>query len=172
MVQLERVNPSPSPTHSARESEWDKADVVLNVAIRCSRKTDLIRAKNKPKNSKSGAVQNDPTALSSPAVVAPNDASNTHTCNNNHLAIPFSEISHSLSMFPRKGGHEFKNQRLSDFQLLKPSDFISDSGNQYKSHRPSYYPEKGNTYPSTTPSIRLLDAEKPLFYGWFIVSDV
>uniref|UniRef100_M1DFL3 Putative plant transposon protein domain-containing protein n=1 Tax=Solanum tuberosum TaxID=4113 RepID=M1DFL3_SOLTU len=42
-VKLERVNPSPSPTHSARESEWVKAEVVLNVATQCSRETELIR---------------------------------------------------------------------------------------------------------------------------------
>ena len=29
LVQLERVNPKPSPTHSARESEWTKVWVVL-----------------------------------------------------------------------------------------------------------------------------------------------
>uniref|UniRef100_M1DZ14 Integrase core domain containing protein n=1 Tax=Solanum tuberosum TaxID=4113 RepID=M1DZ14_SOLTU len=46
-VQLERVNPSPSPTHTARESEWAKAEVVLNAATRCSRKTELIRGKPK-----------------------------------------------------------------------------------------------------------------------------
>ncbi|KAG5582248.1 hypothetical protein H5410_052875 [Solanum commersonii] len=38
-----RVNPSPSPTHSAQESEWSKAEDVLNAAIRCSRETKLIR---------------------------------------------------------------------------------------------------------------------------------
>uniref|UniRef100_M1DFT9 Retrotransposon gag domain-containing protein n=1 Tax=Solanum tuberosum TaxID=4113 RepID=M1DFT9_SOLTU len=43
-VQLERLNPSPSPTHSARESEWAKAEVVLNAKIRCSREIELIRA--------------------------------------------------------------------------------------------------------------------------------
>ncbi|KAG5585306.1 hypothetical protein H5410_045740, partial [Solanum commersonii] len=42
-VHLERVNPSPSPTHSARESEWAKAEVVLTAATRCSRKTELIQ---------------------------------------------------------------------------------------------------------------------------------
>uniref|UniRef100_M1DFJ6 Orf147a protein n=1 Tax=Solanum tuberosum TaxID=4113 RepID=M1DFJ6_SOLTU len=42
-VQLKRVNPSPSPTHSARESEWAKAEVVLHAASRCSRETELIR---------------------------------------------------------------------------------------------------------------------------------
>uniref|UniRef100_M1DF02 Integrase core domain containing protein n=1 Tax=Solanum tuberosum TaxID=4113 RepID=M1DF02_SOLTU len=31
-VQLERMNPSPFPTHSAPESEWAKAEFVLNVA--------------------------------------------------------------------------------------------------------------------------------------------
>uniref|UniRef100_M1BQ41 Uncharacterized protein n=1 Tax=Solanum tuberosum TaxID=4113 RepID=M1BQ41_SOLTU len=40
---LERVNPSPFPTHSARESEWVKAEAVLHAATRCSRETDLIR---------------------------------------------------------------------------------------------------------------------------------
>ena len=44
-VQLERVNPSPSPTHSARESEWDKAEVVIKAATRCSRETELIKGK-------------------------------------------------------------------------------------------------------------------------------
>ncbi len=44
-VQLERVNPSPSPTHSARESEWAKAEVVLKAATRCSRETESIRGK-------------------------------------------------------------------------------------------------------------------------------
>uniref|UniRef100_M1CNU6 Integrase core domain containing protein n=1 Tax=Solanum tuberosum TaxID=4113 RepID=M1CNU6_SOLTU len=43
-VQLERVNPSPSPTHSARDSEWAKAEAILNAATRCSRETELIRA--------------------------------------------------------------------------------------------------------------------------------
>uniref|UniRef100_M1DN13 Uncharacterized protein n=1 Tax=Solanum tuberosum TaxID=4113 RepID=M1DN13_SOLTU len=38
-VQLERVNSSPSPTHSARESEWAKAEAVLKAATRCSRET-------------------------------------------------------------------------------------------------------------------------------------
>ncbi|KAG5609576.1 hypothetical protein H5410_020857, partial [Solanum commersonii] len=40
---LERVNTSPSPIHSAQESEWAKAKVVLNAATRCSRETELIR---------------------------------------------------------------------------------------------------------------------------------
>uniref|UniRef100_M1DWA3 Integrase core domain containing protein n=1 Tax=Solanum tuberosum TaxID=4113 RepID=M1DWA3_SOLTU len=40
---LERVNPSPSPTHSARESEWAKEEVVLNTATRWSREPELIR---------------------------------------------------------------------------------------------------------------------------------
>ncbi|KAG5580179.1 hypothetical protein H5410_050806 [Solanum commersonii] len=47
-VQFERVNPSPSPTHSAREtweSEWSKAEVVLNVETQCSREIELIRGK-------------------------------------------------------------------------------------------------------------------------------
>uniref|UniRef100_M1DS76 Uncharacterized protein n=1 Tax=Solanum tuberosum TaxID=4113 RepID=M1DS76_SOLTU len=42
-VQLERTNPSPSPTYSARECEWTKAEVVLHVVSRCSRETELIR---------------------------------------------------------------------------------------------------------------------------------
>uniref|UniRef100_M1D8K5 Integrase core domain containing protein n=1 Tax=Solanum tuberosum TaxID=4113 RepID=M1D8K5_SOLTU len=42
-VQLERVNPIPSPTHLAQESEWAKAEAVLNAATRCSRETKLIR---------------------------------------------------------------------------------------------------------------------------------
>ncbi|KAG5631204.1 hypothetical protein H5410_002921, partial [Solanum commersonii] len=41
-VQLERVNPSPSPTHSAQESVWVKAEVVHHAATRCSRETELI----------------------------------------------------------------------------------------------------------------------------------
>ncbi|KAG5632164.1 hypothetical protein H5410_003881 [Solanum commersonii] len=41
----ERVNPSPSPTLSARESEWAKAEFVLHAATRCSRETELIRGK-------------------------------------------------------------------------------------------------------------------------------
>ncbi|KAG5630903.1 hypothetical protein H5410_002620 [Solanum commersonii] len=44
MVKLERVNPRPFPTHSARESEWAKVAAVLNAATRCSRETELIRA--------------------------------------------------------------------------------------------------------------------------------
>ncbi|KAG5576540.1 hypothetical protein H5410_056674 [Solanum commersonii] len=42
-VQLERVNCSPSPIHSARESEWAKADVELKETTRCLRETKLIR---------------------------------------------------------------------------------------------------------------------------------
>uniref|UniRef100_M1DVL9 Uncharacterized protein n=1 Tax=Solanum tuberosum TaxID=4113 RepID=M1DVL9_SOLTU len=42
-VQLERVNPSPSPTHSAQESEWDKAETVLKAATQCSREIESIR---------------------------------------------------------------------------------------------------------------------------------
>ncbi|KAG5590975.1 hypothetical protein H5410_041489 [Solanum commersonii] len=42
-VQLERVNRSPSPTHSVRESEWAKAEVVLHAASGCPRGTHLIR---------------------------------------------------------------------------------------------------------------------------------
>ncbi|KAG5572700.1 hypothetical protein H5410_062466 [Solanum commersonii] len=41
-VQLERVNPSPSPTHSARESEWVKAEDVLHAASGCPRGAHLI----------------------------------------------------------------------------------------------------------------------------------
>ncbi|KAG5610260.1 hypothetical protein H5410_021541 [Solanum commersonii] len=32
-VQLSRVKPKPSPTHSARESEWTKAKVVLHFRL-------------------------------------------------------------------------------------------------------------------------------------------
>ncbi|KAG5619710.1 hypothetical protein H5410_004928 [Solanum commersonii] len=42
-VQLKRVNPSPSPTHSATDSEWVLVEVVLNAVNRCSRETDLIQ---------------------------------------------------------------------------------------------------------------------------------
>ncbi|KAG5631685.1 hypothetical protein H5410_003402 [Solanum commersonii] len=42
-VQLERLNPRPSTTHSARESEWDNAETVLKCATRCSREIKLIR---------------------------------------------------------------------------------------------------------------------------------
>ncbi|KAG5590923.1 hypothetical protein H5410_041437, partial [Solanum commersonii] len=42
-VHLGRVNPSPSPTHSARESEWAKVEAVLKAATRCSRETESIR---------------------------------------------------------------------------------------------------------------------------------
>uniref|UniRef100_M1DN85 Integrase core domain containing protein n=1 Tax=Solanum tuberosum TaxID=4113 RepID=M1DN85_SOLTU len=42
-VPLERVNPSPSPTHSARQSECAKVEAVFNAATRCSRETELIR---------------------------------------------------------------------------------------------------------------------------------
>ncbi|KAG5631405.1 hypothetical protein H5410_003122 [Solanum commersonii] len=45
LVHLERVNPNPSPTHLARESEWAKGEVVLNVATWCSRETKWIRGK-------------------------------------------------------------------------------------------------------------------------------
>ncbi|KAG5631140.1 hypothetical protein H5410_002857 [Solanum commersonii] len=41
-VQLERVKPSPSPTHLARESKWAKAKAVLNAETQCSRETELI----------------------------------------------------------------------------------------------------------------------------------
>ncbi|KAG5590105.1 hypothetical protein H5410_040619 [Solanum commersonii] len=44
-VQLKRVSPSPSTTHSARESEWAKAEAVLNAAAQCLRETELIRGK-------------------------------------------------------------------------------------------------------------------------------
>ncbi|KAG5584869.1 hypothetical protein H5410_045303 [Solanum commersonii] len=43
VVQLERVNPSPSPTHSAQENEWAKAEDVLHAASGCLRGTHLIR---------------------------------------------------------------------------------------------------------------------------------
>ncbi|KAG5631567.1 hypothetical protein H5410_003284, partial [Solanum commersonii] len=38
-----RLNPSPSPIHLARESEWAKAEVVLKEATRCSTEIELIR---------------------------------------------------------------------------------------------------------------------------------
>ncbi|KAG5610580.1 hypothetical protein H5410_021861 [Solanum commersonii] len=41
-VQLERVNPSPSPIHLARESEWAKAEAMLNAVTQCLRETELI----------------------------------------------------------------------------------------------------------------------------------
>ncbi|KAG5580479.1 hypothetical protein H5410_051106 [Solanum commersonii] len=41
-VPLERVNPSPSPTHSARESELAKAEAVLKGETWCSRETKSI----------------------------------------------------------------------------------------------------------------------------------
>ncbi|KAG5576572.1 hypothetical protein H5410_056706, partial [Solanum commersonii] len=44
-VQLERVNLSPSPTHSARESEWAKAEAVLNATTWCLIEIELIRDK-------------------------------------------------------------------------------------------------------------------------------
>ncbi|KAG5571394.1 hypothetical protein H5410_061160 [Solanum commersonii] len=44
-VQLKRVNPSPSPTHSAQESEWAKAEAMLSVATWCWREIELIRGK-------------------------------------------------------------------------------------------------------------------------------
>ncbi|KAG5594661.1 hypothetical protein H5410_035893 [Solanum commersonii] len=44
-VQLERVNPSPSPTHSTRENEWVKVVAVLSAATRCSREIESIRGK-------------------------------------------------------------------------------------------------------------------------------
>ena len=44
-VQLDRVNPSPSPIHSAQESEWAKVEAVLHAATRCSREIELIRGK-------------------------------------------------------------------------------------------------------------------------------
>ncbi|KAG5571234.1 hypothetical protein H5410_061000 [Solanum commersonii] len=44
-LMAERVNPSPSPTHSARESEWAKVEDVIHAATRCSRETELIRGK-------------------------------------------------------------------------------------------------------------------------------
>uniref|UniRef100_M1DF54 Uncharacterized protein n=1 Tax=Solanum tuberosum TaxID=4113 RepID=M1DF54_SOLTU len=42
-VQIDRVNPSAFPTHSARDSEWAMAEAVLNAATQCSRETELIR---------------------------------------------------------------------------------------------------------------------------------
>uniref|UniRef100_M1DIK7 Polyprotein protein n=1 Tax=Solanum tuberosum TaxID=4113 RepID=M1DIK7_SOLTU len=45
-VQLERVNPSPSPTHSAQESEWAKMEVMLKAATWCFREIELIRGLN------------------------------------------------------------------------------------------------------------------------------
>uniref|UniRef100_M1DL54 Integrase core domain containing protein n=1 Tax=Solanum tuberosum TaxID=4113 RepID=M1DL54_SOLTU len=42
-AQLEGVNPSPFPTHSAQESEWTKAEVVLNAETRHSREIELIQ---------------------------------------------------------------------------------------------------------------------------------
>uniref|UniRef100_M1DSV7 Uncharacterized protein n=1 Tax=Solanum tuberosum TaxID=4113 RepID=M1DSV7_SOLTU len=46
---LERVNPSPSPTHLARVSEWAKVEAVLKAATRCSRETESIRDLTKSK---------------------------------------------------------------------------------------------------------------------------
>uniref|UniRef100_M1DLF5 Uncharacterized protein n=1 Tax=Solanum tuberosum TaxID=4113 RepID=M1DLF5_SOLTU len=40
---FERLNPSPSPTQFALESEWAKVEAVLNEATRRSRETELIR---------------------------------------------------------------------------------------------------------------------------------
>ncbi|KAG5571230.1 hypothetical protein H5410_060996, partial [Solanum commersonii] len=42
-VQLERVNPSPYPTHSARESESTQVETILHSASGCSRGSHLIR---------------------------------------------------------------------------------------------------------------------------------
>ncbi|KAG5567972.1 hypothetical protein H5410_065012, partial [Solanum commersonii] len=42
-IQLEIVNPSTFPTHSARESKWAKVEAVLNAATRCSREIELIQ---------------------------------------------------------------------------------------------------------------------------------
>ncbi|KAG5571843.1 hypothetical protein H5410_061609 [Solanum commersonii] len=42
-VQLERVNPSPSPTHSARETKSSKAEAVLKTETRCSREIESIQ---------------------------------------------------------------------------------------------------------------------------------
>uniref|UniRef100_M1DJN2 Uncharacterized protein n=1 Tax=Solanum tuberosum TaxID=4113 RepID=M1DJN2_SOLTU len=44
-VQLDKVNPSPSPTHSARESEWAKAEIVLHAESGHPRGTHLIRVR-------------------------------------------------------------------------------------------------------------------------------
>ncbi|KAG5594752.1 hypothetical protein H5410_035984, partial [Solanum commersonii] len=41
-VQLERVNPRPSPTHSAGESEWAKGEACYSRNS-CSRETELIQ---------------------------------------------------------------------------------------------------------------------------------
>ncbi|KAG5576854.1 hypothetical protein H5410_056988, partial [Solanum commersonii] len=42
-VHLERVNPMPSLTHSARVSELTKAKVELKCVARCLREIELIR---------------------------------------------------------------------------------------------------------------------------------
>ncbi|KAG5631208.1 hypothetical protein H5410_002925, partial [Solanum commersonii] len=42
-LMFKRVNPSPSPTHSARESGLAKVEVVLHAITRCSRETELIQ---------------------------------------------------------------------------------------------------------------------------------
>ncbi|KAG5599280.1 hypothetical protein H5410_030650 [Solanum commersonii] len=44
-VQLERVNPSPSPAHTARQSKWAKVEDVIHMASGCPRGTHLIRGK-------------------------------------------------------------------------------------------------------------------------------
>ncbi|KAG5591337.1 hypothetical protein H5410_041851, partial [Solanum commersonii] len=44
-VQLERLNPSSMSTHSTRESEWVKAEVVIHAVIGHSRGTRLKRGK-------------------------------------------------------------------------------------------------------------------------------
>ncbi|KAG5571259.1 hypothetical protein H5410_061025 [Solanum commersonii] len=44
-VHLDRVNPSPSPTHLARESELAKEETALNAVTRYSRETELNRGK-------------------------------------------------------------------------------------------------------------------------------
>ncbi|KAG5606654.1 hypothetical protein H5410_028146 [Solanum commersonii] len=44
-VQLERMNPSPSPTHLPQKSEWAKTEAVLNAATWCLREIELIQGK-------------------------------------------------------------------------------------------------------------------------------
>lgn len=45
MIQVERVNPKPSPTYSAWESEKDKAKAGCNRGYQCSREINLIGSK-------------------------------------------------------------------------------------------------------------------------------
>uniref|UniRef100_M1DTM7 Uncharacterized protein n=1 Tax=Solanum tuberosum TaxID=4113 RepID=M1DTM7_SOLTU len=70
-VQLERVNPSPSATYSARESEWAKAEAVLKAAARCSRQTKSIRGiwieeQSKDTNRQKGTKQADEMKMAKP----------------------------------------------------------------------------------------------------------